>query len=147
MYLVGYLAIYLVGTDTGLVVLPPDPYYAYRSAEKRRKVENGPPKTGKMVTLLMSMTCAWWIGYAASTNKYILDLKVSRQMVSCPVADRNTPESDHRPIFPTCYGLLASTLLSCLAIIWYSNYSPITVLQLMYLKRSKLSIGTAWPSF
>ncbi|CAD6573310.1 MAG: Glucosaminyl phosphatidylinositol (GlcN-PI) nositol acylation protein [Cyphobasidiales sp. Tagirdzhanova-0007] len=53
----GYLAIYLFGLDTGLYSLPPDPYFAYRSANTKTALK---PKTGKLMSVIFSYATVWW---------------------------------------------------------------------------------------
>lgn len=81
--MLGYFAIYLIGTDTGLVVLPPDPYYAYRNEQKKEKAESKAPQAGKMLTVLAGMSASWWIAYGMITMGWPFQLPVSRQMVRC----------------------------------------------------------------
>ncbi|KAL8291730.1 hypothetical protein RQP46_001988 [Phenoliferia psychrophenolica] len=76
----GYLSIYLLGTATGLYVLPPDPYFFDRlqalrststtqSAEKQRVKElkmakAWKSKPGKLASVLGSYAALWWGLYA-----------------------------------------------------------------------------------
>ncbi|KAK4705071.1 glucosaminylphosphatidylinositol acyltransferase, partial [Phenoliferia sp. Uapishka_3] len=77
----GYLAIYLLGTATGLYVLPPDPYFFDR-LQALRPNRKGPPvtpekkkerearmqkawkhKPGKLASVLGSYAILWWMLY------------------------------------------------------------------------------------
>jgi phosphatidylinositol glycan class W len=56
----GYLAIYLLGYDTGLYVLPPDPYYLHR---KDKQHTHSKPNIGKLLNVLFSYAVVWWAAY------------------------------------------------------------------------------------
>jgi phosphatidylinositol glycan class W len=73
----GYLAIFFFGIDTGLYVLPPDPYFAFRDWTKGGKTPFK-PKLGKLATVLASYTALWWSAYAVS---HYTGLEVSRRLV------------------------------------------------------------------
>lgn len=79
----GYLAIYLLGTATGLYVLPPDPYFYDRLQALRPKSSGAPVtaekqkerearmqkawknKPGKLASVLGSYAILWWALYGA----------------------------------------------------------------------------------
>ncbi|KAM0792964.1 hypothetical protein ACM66B_002722 [Microbotryomycetes sp. NB124-2] len=93
----GYLAIFLLGTGTGLYILPPDPYFyqvahsklAHASAttpeqrqkylDKQRKVWQ--PKPGKLANVLGSYAVVWWALYGALRW---FGLPVSRRIANLP---------------------------------------------------------------
>ncbi|KAK4049760.1 Glucosaminyl phosphatidylinositol (GlcN-PI) nositol acylation protein [Microbotryomycetes sp. JL221] len=91
----GYLAIFLLGTGTGLYVLPPDPYFyrilhAYPSRdmtkEAREKLEDKKKrmwqsKPGKLANLLGSYAVIWWTLYAVMRW---LGVPVSRRIANLP---------------------------------------------------------------
>ena len=75
----GYLAIYLLGMDTGVYVLPPDPYFAYRSPEKKALLEH---KAGKLMSVLFSYSAVWWGIFGALHYYAPASMAVSRRVVS-----------------------------------------------------------------
>lgn len=75
----GYLAIYLLGMDTGVYVLPPDPYFAYRNPEKKALLE---PKLGKLMNVLFSYAAVWWTVFGALHFYAPASMAVSRRVVS-----------------------------------------------------------------
>ena len=72
----GYAAIFMLGVDAGLFILPPDPYFVERvTAAKRVKLD---PKPGKLATVLGSWSVLWWIVYLVLSK---LGFLVSRRTV------------------------------------------------------------------
>ncbi|KAF9973019.1 Glucosaminyl phosphatidylinositol (GlcN-PI) nositol acylation protein [Actinomortierella ambigua] len=72
---VGYLAIFLMGVDVGLYVLPNDPYFF-----SKRKISNKKPKKGKLAMILVSLLFLLSMGFLISYG--ILRIPVSRQMAN-----------------------------------------------------------------
>lgn len=70
----GYLAIFLVGVDVGLYVLPNDPYFFMRRKSNKKKA-----KKGKLAMILLSLAFMLTMGFITSYG--ILHIPVSRQMV------------------------------------------------------------------
>lgn len=70
----GYLAIFLVGVDVGLYVLPNDPYFFMRKKSNKKKA-----KKGKLAMILLSLAFLLTMGFIISYG--ILHIPVSRQMV------------------------------------------------------------------
>lgn len=89
----GYLAIFLLGTGTGLYILPPDPYFyetlhladePSSAAESRRNLEDKKrrawqAKPGKTASVLGSYAVVWWTLYGIARW---IGLDVSRRIVS-----------------------------------------------------------------
>jgi len=71
---IGYLAIFLVGVDVGLYVLPNDPYFFARKRSNKKKA-----KKGKLAMILASLGFLLCMGFMTSYG--ILRIPVSRQMV------------------------------------------------------------------
>ncbi|KAI8598767.1 GWT1-domain-containing protein [Dissophora ornata] len=71
----GYLAIFLVGVDVGLYVLPNDPYFFMRKKSNKKKA-----KKGKLAMVLLSLTFLLTMGFTTSYG--ILRIPVSRQMAN-----------------------------------------------------------------
>ncbi|KAF9935733.1 Glucosaminyl phosphatidylinositol (GlcN-PI) nositol acylation protein [Mortierella alpina] len=71
----GYLAIFLVGVDVGLYVLPNDPYFFMRKKSNKKK-----PKKGKLAMILLSLLFLLCLGFTTSYG--ILRIPVSRQMAN-----------------------------------------------------------------
>ncbi|KAG0229887.1 Glucosaminyl phosphatidylinositol (GlcN-PI) nositol acylation protein [Actinomortierella wolfii] len=71
----GYLAIFLVGVDVGLYVLPNDPYFF-----TKRKITNKKPKKGKLAMILASLLFLLSMSFMISYG--ILRIPVSRQMAN-----------------------------------------------------------------
>ncbi|KAF9123762.1 Glucosaminyl phosphatidylinositol (GlcN-PI) nositol acylation protein, partial [Mortierella sp. 14UC] len=69
----GYLAIFLVGVDVGLYVLPNDPYFFMRKKSNKKKA-----KKGKLAMILLSLFFLLTMGFITSYG--ILRVPVSRQM-------------------------------------------------------------------
>lgn len=79
----GYLAIYLLGYDTGLYVLPPDPYYT----EDRRKHDmHERPNLGKLLSVLFSYALLWWGAFGVFHMLLPASFQVSRRLVSLSFA-------------------------------------------------------------
>lgn len=74
----GYLAIYLLGYDTGLYVLPPDPYFI-RRRDKHDLHEN--PNLGKLMNVLFSYAVLWWGLFGMIHLLMPEQYKVSRRLV------------------------------------------------------------------
>lgn len=72
--ILGYLAIFLVGVDVGLYVLPNDPYFFMRRKSNKKKA-----KKGKLAMILVSLCFLLCLGFTTSYG--ILQIPVSRQMV------------------------------------------------------------------
>ncbi|KAF9191193.1 Glucosaminyl phosphatidylinositol (GlcN-PI) nositol acylation protein [Haplosporangium sp. Z 767] len=72
---VGYLAIFLVGVDVGLYVLPNDPYFFMRRKSNKKKA-----KKGKLAMILVSLGFLLCMGFITSYG--ILRIPVSRQMAN-----------------------------------------------------------------
>lgn len=70
----GYLAIFLVGVDVGLYVLPNDPYFFMSRKSNKKKA-----KKGKLAMILLSLAFLLTMGFITSYG--ILHIPVSRQMV------------------------------------------------------------------
>lgn len=75
----GYLAIYLLGMDTGVYTLPPDPYFAYRNPEKKALLDD---KTGKLVSVMFSYAAIWWTVFGLLHYYAPASMTVSRRVVS-----------------------------------------------------------------
>lgn len=58
--MLGYCAIYLLGVDTGIYALPPDPYF-FKAPGDEKKLKT---KSGKTATVFASWAMVWWLGYA-----------------------------------------------------------------------------------
>ncbi|KAG0049894.1 Glucosaminyl phosphatidylinositol (GlcN-PI) nositol acylation protein [Gryganskiella cystojenkinii] len=71
----GYLAIFLVGVDVGLYVLPNDPYFFMRKKSNKKKA-----KKGKLAMILVSLAFLLSMGFLISYG--ILQIPVSRQMAN-----------------------------------------------------------------
>ncbi|KAF9107169.1 Glucosaminyl phosphatidylinositol (GlcN-PI) nositol acylation protein [Mortierella sp. AM989] len=71
----GYLAIFLVGIDVGLYVLPNDPYFFMRRKSNKKKA-----KKGKLAMILISLEFLLCMGFITSYG--ILHIPVSRQMAN-----------------------------------------------------------------
>ncbi|KAK3822051.1 MAG: GWT1-domain-containing protein [Linnemannia elongata] len=71
----GYLAIFLVGVDVGLYVLPNDPYFFMRRNSNKKKA-----KKGKLAMVLLSLFFLLCMGFITSYG--ILHVPVSRQMAN-----------------------------------------------------------------
>ncbi|KAI1294507.1 Glucosaminyl phosphatidylinositol (GlcN-PI) nositol acylation protein [Mortierella claussenii] len=71
----GYLAIFLVGVDVGLYVLPNDPYFFMRRKSNKKKA-----KKGKLAMVLLSLGFLLTMGFITSYG--ILRVPVSRQMAN-----------------------------------------------------------------
>ncbi|KAG0327323.1 Glucosaminyl phosphatidylinositol (GlcN-PI) nositol acylation protein [Podila horticola] len=71
----GYLAIFLVGVDVGLYVLPNDPYFFMRRKSNKKKA-----KKGKLAMILVSLCFLLCLGFTTSYG--ILQIPVSRQMAN-----------------------------------------------------------------
>jgi phosphatidylinositol glycan class W len=71
----GYLAIFLLGLDTGHYVLPLDPYFMYR----RERASRAKPKLGKTAEVLGSLAICFWIGYGLTVP---FGIGTSRRLVS-----------------------------------------------------------------
>ncbi|GJJ69578.1 glucosaminylphosphatidylinositol acyltransferase [Entomortierella parvispora] len=71
----GYLAIFLVGVDVGLYVLPNDPYFFMRKQSNKKKA-----KKGKLAMILVSLGFLLCMGFMTSYG--ILRIPVSRQMAN-----------------------------------------------------------------
>ncbi|KAF9925732.1 Glucosaminyl phosphatidylinositol (GlcN-PI) nositol acylation protein [Linnemannia zychae] len=71
----GYLAIFLVGVDVGLYVLPNDPYFFMRKKSNKKKA-----KKGKLAMILLSLFFLLSMGFITSYG--ILRVPVSRQMAN-----------------------------------------------------------------
>ncbi|KAF9581694.1 Glucosaminyl phosphatidylinositol (GlcN-PI) nositol acylation protein [Lunasporangiospora selenospora] len=71
----GYLAIFLVGIDVGLYVLPNDPNFFSRKKSSKRKA-----KRGKLAMILLSLGFLLCMGFLTSYG--ILRIPVSRQMAN-----------------------------------------------------------------
>ncbi|KAF9099127.1 Glucosaminyl phosphatidylinositol (GlcN-PI) nositol acylation protein [Mortierella sp. AD031] len=71
----GYLAIFLVGVDVGLYVLPNDPYFFMRRKSNKKKA-----KKGKLAMILLSLFFLLSMGFLTSYG--ILRIPVSRQMAN-----------------------------------------------------------------
>ncbi|KAF9278195.1 Glucosaminyl phosphatidylinositol (GlcN-PI) nositol acylation protein [Mortierella antarctica] len=71
----GYLAIFLVGVDVGLYVLPNDPYFFMRRKSNKKKA-----KKGKLAMILLSLCFLLCLGFTTSYG--ILRIPVSRQMAN-----------------------------------------------------------------
>ncbi|KAF9995049.1 Glucosaminyl phosphatidylinositol (GlcN-PI) nositol acylation protein [Entomortierella chlamydospora] len=71
----GYLAIFLVGVDVGLYVLPNDPYFFMRRKSNKKKA-----KKGKLAMILVSLE--FLLSMAFVTSYGILHIPVSRQMAN-----------------------------------------------------------------
>ncbi|KAG0362616.1 GWT1-domain-containing protein [Gamsiella multidivaricata] len=71
----GYLAIFLVGVDVGLYVLPNDPYFFMRRKSNKKKA-----KKGKLAMILLSLAFLLVMGFITSYG--ILHIPVSRQMAN-----------------------------------------------------------------
>ncbi|KAK3848695.1 MAG: GWT1-domain-containing protein [Linnemannia gamsii] len=71
----GYLAIFLVGVDVGLYVLPNDPYFFMRKKSNKKKA-----KKGKLAMVLLSLLFLLTMGFITSYG--ILRIPVSRQMAN-----------------------------------------------------------------
>jgi phosphatidylinositol glycan class W len=76
---IGYLAIYLLGADTGLYTLPPDPYFAYRPLKKASSLK---PKLGKLMNVLFSYAIVWWALFGIVHMYFPESFAVSRRLVS-----------------------------------------------------------------
>ncbi|KAG0315462.1 Glucosaminyl phosphatidylinositol (GlcN-PI) nositol acylation protein [Dissophora globulifera] len=70
-----YLAIFLVGVDVGLYVLPNDPYFFMRKKSNKKKA-----KKGKLAMVLVSLAFLLTMGFTISYG--ILRIPVSRQMAN-----------------------------------------------------------------
>ncbi|KAG0255452.1 Glucosaminyl phosphatidylinositol (GlcN-PI) nositol acylation protein [Mortierella polycephala] len=70
-----YLAIFLVGVDVGLYVLPNDPYFFMRRKSNKKKA-----KKGKLAMILVSLAFLLCMGFTTSYG--ILRIPVSRQMAN-----------------------------------------------------------------
>ncbi|KAF9987665.1 Glucosaminyl phosphatidylinositol (GlcN-PI) nositol acylation protein [Modicella reniformis] len=70
-----YLAIFLVGVDVGLYVLPNDPYFFMSRKSNKKKA-----KKGKLAMVLLSLTFLLTMGFTISYG--ILHIPVSRQMAN-----------------------------------------------------------------
>lgn len=75
----GYLAIYLLGYDTGLYVLPPDPYFL-RRRDKHNTYEK--PNLGKLMNVLSSYAVIWWGAFGVFHLLMPDQYRVSRRLVS-----------------------------------------------------------------
>lgn len=76
----GYLAIFLLGIDAGLFILPPDPYFVDRAIQPSSgKSPKLAPKPGKLATLLASWSIIWWALYAVLKGPF--GFVASRQSV------------------------------------------------------------------
>lgn len=75
----GYLAIYLLGYDTGLYVLPPDPYYIHRK-DKQEGLQKS--KDGKRLNVLFSYSVIWWLAFGVIHLYLPQHYEVSRRLVS-----------------------------------------------------------------
>ncbi|KAF9355637.1 Glucosaminyl phosphatidylinositol (GlcN-PI) nositol acylation protein [Mortierella sp. AD094] len=71
----GYLAIFLVGIDVGLYVLPNDPYFFMRRKSNKKKA-----KKGKLAMILVSLEFLLCMAFVTSYG--ILHIPVSRQMAN-----------------------------------------------------------------
>ncbi|KAH8930066.1 GWT1-domain-containing protein [Atractiella rhizophila] len=72
----GYLAIFLLGTSTGIYVLPPDPYFIYRSLGTKSLRQ----KPGKLASVLSGYSILWWA--ALAVVRYGLEIDVSRRLAN-----------------------------------------------------------------
>ncbi|KAK9894640.1 GWT1-domain-containing protein [Cystobasidium minutum MCA 4210] len=75
----GYLAIYLLGYDTGLYVLPPDPYYIHRR-DKHDIHEK--PNLGKLLNVLFSYSVIWWGMFGVIHLVLPAQFQVSRRLAN-----------------------------------------------------------------
>ncbi|KAF8960380.1 Glucosaminyl phosphatidylinositol (GlcN-PI) nositol acylation protein [Entomortierella lignicola] len=71
----GYLAIFLVGIDVGLYVLPNDPYFFMRRKSNKKKA-----KKGKLAMILLSLEFLLCMAFLTSYG--VLRIPVSRQMAN-----------------------------------------------------------------
>lgn len=79
LHVSGYLAIYLIGMDTGMYTLPPDPYFANRRLSKKTVV----PKPDKLISVLFSYAIVWWTCFGILHTLVPHGFAVSRVLVSC----------------------------------------------------------------
>ena len=79
----GYLAIYLLGFDTGVYTLPINPDFAYRKVAKGKDQEAYAikPKVGKLMNLLFSYASVWSAALAVIIFLLPDSFKVSRRLV------------------------------------------------------------------
>lgn len=79
----GYLAIYLLGFDTGVYTLPINPDFAYRKVAKGKDQEAHAikPKVGKLMNLLFSYASVWSAALAVIIFLLPDSFKVSRRLV------------------------------------------------------------------
>ncbi|KAL7004610.1 Glucosaminyl phosphatidylinositol (GlcN-PI) nositol acylation protein [Cystobasidiomycetes sp. EMM_F5] len=75
----GYVAIYLIGYDTGMYTLPPDPYYAFRPVVKYKSAK---AKIGKLVNVLLSYAATWWALFGVMHLCVSSDYAVSRRLAN-----------------------------------------------------------------
>jgi len=76
----GYFAIFLLGIDAGLFILPPDPYFVDRAIRPNSgKSPKLAAKPGKLATLLASWAVIWWTVYGVLKGPF--GFIVSRQSV------------------------------------------------------------------
>ena len=110
----GYLAIYLLGFDTGVYVLPPDPYFAYRKPEKKALLET---KIGKLLGVLFSYAAVWWTVFGGLHFFAPRSMTVSRRVVNFPMCPDPYVASAHamlsRRIQAMSSGSRPSTSLFC----------------------------------
>ena len=79
----GYLAIYLLGFDTGVYTLPINPDFAYRKMTKGKDLEEHAvkPKVGKLMNLLFSYAFVWSAALAVTAFLLPDSFMVSRRLV------------------------------------------------------------------
>lgn len=117
----GYIALFLLGIDTGLYILPSHPFWAYRSVNTRGPPSNEPQHLSTLYVML-ALSAAWW-GTLLFIQSFF-DAAVSRVLVSQSLLDANLyPLTDQR------------RLTRCI----FAGSAPLTPFFLLYISASSLS--------